>query len=364
MRHHQRRGARGVVPGWPPALLGILLLLPTRAHGHEAWLLSAEEMLGLAAAPLPPLFAEPSWLGALLGAATALAFAAAVLIDARLRPCEARWSAPRLVWLWPTALLACRLGLGVLLVSAGLGLAPRHGTELFAAPTLFVGDLALTGAFAPYRGLAGLEIVLGGALLMGVFARVAAVLTLALLPVAFALFGAVVWAYAGHIAAPTLLILCAGAGRYSLIDPEDRVRLLPSCALTLTVTRSLVGVTFVYLAIAYKLMQPNLIITILERGAVPLFGLPVAVVAFIMAMVEITVGLLLILGIAVRLASLAVLGAMLFLAVTLGEPLHIHANILGVLVALLALGADPLPAHHVTAPMRYPGGMVHEEAGE
>ena len=102
---------------------------------------------------------------------------------------------------------------------------------------------------------------------------------------------------------------------------------------------ALVGGTFVYLGIAFKLLQPTLLIAILQHGQFPTFGLPIAIIALVMTGVEIVAGLLLALGRLVRPVAIFLIGAFTFFAVMLGETPLFHANLYGTALMLLMAGA-------------------------
>ena len=110
------------------------------------------------------------------------------------------------------------------------------------------------------------------------------------------------------------------------------------------------GLGFVYLAVAYKLTQPTLLIAILEHGAFPSFGLPLPWIALVMTGVEIVCGLLLALGRLTRPVALILIAAISFLALTLGETPLFHANLYGIM-AIFALAGRDLP---VEAPFGWP----------
>ena len=100
----------------------------------------------------------------------------------------------------------------------------------------------------------------------------------------------------------------------------------------------LTGATFVYLGIAVKLIEPTLLMAILEHGEVPLFGLSLEMVALVMAMVEIVAGGLLAMGRLVRPVSLFLISAFTFFAVTIGETPLFHANLYGLALMLAMAG--------------------------
>jgi uncharacterized membrane protein YphA (DoxX/SURF4 family) len=318
---------------------------------HEVWLLSPLQVADLVAKPLPEIFTRWTVSGLILACAAAFLVLMAVLVDPFLERIEQRFIHLDTNTLNQVVVLTCRLGLGILLVSAALGLAPRHGSSLFSQSTLFVGDLELSmvSRLAAHL-LVALQISLGLMLLTGVYPRLASLGVVALAGIGYTLFGSDMHAYIGHLLAPALVVFLLSERRNALWV-ASRLPLASQSGLwlekllgsieprkILILFRVLIGVNFIYLAIAFKIQQPNLIVAILDSGRVPTFGLSLEVLAFVMALVELTLGLLILLGVAVRISALVLVGAMLFFAVTLGEPLHVHANIIGAVLTLLLTG--------------------------
>lgn len=315
------------------ALTSIATGLPAQAH--EVWLLSPIQIADLATRPQPDVFTQINPLALSLGLIAGLIVAAATFIDRYLLPVEQRLIG-RLQPGSGGVLLdrLCRWGLALLFLTAALGLAPRHGTSFFAQPTLFVADLELTRA-GPVLGrwLVGVQVALGVLLVANVLPRIAAAGVFALVAVGYGVFGPDMNAYAGHLVAPALVVLLMPR-RLEWRDPVVTQR----AEAVIRLFRVLVGINFVYLAVVFKIQQPNLIISIIETGSIPTFGIPTEVIAYVMALVELVVGILMIAGVAVRPAALAVIGAMVFFSITLREPPHVHANIIGAVVAMVLAG--------------------------
>jgi uncharacterized membrane protein YphA (DoxX/SURF4 family) len=119
----------------------------------------------------------------------------------------------------------------------------------------------------------------------------------------------------------------------------------------------LVGGTFVYLGIVYKLFQPTLLIAILQHANFPTFGLQIALIALVMTGVEIVAGLLLAMGRMVRPVAIFLIGAFTFFAVMLGETPFFHANLYGMAGMLLMAGAaTPRPAPPVPTALKLARG--------
>ncbi|MEM9798602.1 MAG: DoxX family membrane protein [Pseudomonadota bacterium] len=323
----------------------VILLRAGPAEAHEAWLLTPDEIEALAVAPMPFVFSSLL----VLGPAAVLALLvtmAALAVETRLQPLEAE-IAPTLQRLslsvGPPIL---RLGLAGMLALAGTGGLPRHGTAPWVEPTLLVPDMQLS-LIPGWGGLAAVQIALATVLVLGIGTRLAGLLLVALSGLGLVLFGAAFLSYAPHFAAPGLLLAILGGGAWS-VDGRRHLdqwsaALAPLARIGWHVARILIGAGFVYLAVAYKLTQPTLLIAILDHAAFPRFGLPYPVLALIMTGVEIVCGALLILGRLVRPVSVALLVAISFLAVTLGETPLFHANLYGVMLLFLLAGASAPP---------------------
>lgn len=319
------------------------------AAAHEAWLLTPDEIVRLAAEPMPALFASHLWLG-LAALAGGVATAVALRAEETLAPVEARLAAPvapRAADLGP---LAIRGGLAAMLALAATGGLPRHGTLPWTEPTLLVPDMQL--ALAPGWGwLAAAQMMLAAALALGLCTRIAGLAVVALSVLGLAVFGGTFLSYAPHFSAPGLILALLGGGALS-VDRQFGAGALPAPAAALIqpgwrLAQVLVGAGFVYLAVAYKLTQPTLLIAILEHGEMPTFGLPMPLIALAMTGVEIVCGALLIVGRLVRPVSLTIIGAITFLALVLGETPLFHANLYGIMVVFAFAGRTiPMRAAH------------------
>ncbi|MEM8949586.1 MAG: hypothetical protein AAGC99_09670 [Pseudomonadota bacterium] len=333
-------------------LSGLIALFPLNALAHEAWLLTPDEMAALATAPIPAVFTG-IWPLAGFIAAAAIAAVAAIAIADRLQEIERRIFAPLEAFGAKLGPLLIRLGLALMLGLGAVGGLPRHGTAMWTTPTLMVPDMQITLAGPGWSWLAHAELITALFLLAGLLTRVAALSVIALVIMGFAAFGMAFLAYGPHFAAPALILLICGPGALSI----DRVarrpamtfwqELLPQNGQAVhaawRVILALLGGTFVYLGIAYKLDQPTLLIAILDHGNVSTFGLPLETAALIMMLVEITAGALLALGLLVRPIAACLIGAFTFFAVTIGETPLFHANLYGTMAMLLMCGC--VPAH-------------------
>ena len=198
-------------------------------------------------------------------------------------------------------------------------------------------------SLAPGWGwLAMAQMILAAFLAAGFLTR-AAGLALAALPLlGLAAFGPTFTAYAPHFIAPGLMLAVCGGGGLALdthIGTDEWLRPQEKLAQAgWTVAFALIGGGFVYLGVTFKLTQPTLIIAILEHGQVPVLGLPLAVVALVMAGVEVIAGMLLAFRRLTRPIAILLIAAFTFFALTLGESPLLHANLYGAMAFYLLSG--------------------------
>ena len=333
----------------------VIALLPLEAAAHEAWLLTPDEMAKLAVAPIPAVFTG-FWPLAGFIAVAAIAAVGAIALAGRLEGVERRTFAPLAARAADLGPLFVRLGLALMLGLGATGGLPRHGTTIWTTPTLMVPDMQIALAGSGWSWLAYAELITALFLLAGLMTRAAALVVIALVIMGYAAFGMPFMAYGPHFVAPALILLMFGGGMFSLdkAAPRPAPAAWPAKStqwhaatrrviLAWRVTLALLGGTFVYLGIVYKLDQPTLLIAILDHGDVPTFGIPLETAALIMMLVEITAGALLALGLLVRPIAVFLMGAFTFFAVTIGETPLFHANLYGTMAMLLMSGADPAP---------------------
>lgn len=336
------------------AALPMLFCLSLPVAAHEAWLLTPAEIEELSRAPIPALFRSTFW----LGLAAAIGFAL-TLVALRFEPVIATLEDRVVVPVWKRhgdiGPLALRLGLAVMMLLGATGGLPRHGVEAWTTPTFLVPDMQLT-TVAGAEVLIGLQIGIAMLLIAGLATRACGVAMIAMAVAGLAVFGPSFWSYAPHFAAPGLILIAFGAGRFSCdhvlnLDAGERL-VAPYRQVLWRVSHILIGAGFVYLGLAYKLTQPTLLIAILEHGNMPTFGLPMPVIALVMTGVEILCGALLVTGRLVRPVALAILVAITFLAIVLGETPLFHANLYGALFVLLLAGPR-VPIAHRPARLRW-----------
>ncbi|MCE7029244.1 hypothetical protein [Jiella avicenniae] len=325
----------------------LTLALTASAGAHEAWLLTPQEMISLAAAPKPDVFVNPLLAGPKAAALAAAVFGA-ISFEPRWLGLENRLFAPIAGRVGEFGPLFVRIGLAIMLFTAALGLLPAAGVAIGTRPTLFVPDMQLK-LFAPAWGLlVPVQLALAAMLVTGIGTRIAGLGVACLAIFGLHLFGETFLAYAGHFVVPGLYLLFAGSGRLALRLPRALAERLPRALpfdrleLTPTIYRGLMivfGANFVYLGITYKLFQPTLLIAILEHGGFPNFGIDYGVIAFVMTFVEISAGLLLVAGILVRPIALFLISAFTLFALTLGETALFHANLYAMAFVFLMAGA-------------------------
>ncbi|MEL6476702.1 MAG: hypothetical protein AAFR17_05180 [Pseudomonadota bacterium] len=292
---------------------------------------------------MPGLFTDPTALAgaALVGGLLAIA---ALQGEDRWRPTEQRVAAPLAAIAAGMGLLAVRIGLALMLALGAMGGLPRAGTRPWTEPVLFVPDMQL--ALAPgWSWLAPVAYGVAILLAMGVFTRLAAFGVIGLSALGLGIFGQPFLSYAMHFAGPALLLIGFGPGWLAvdaILRLHRRIAIGPMRVTWIwRAALAMIGGTFVYLGIVHKLLQPTLLIAILNHGRFPTFGLPIELIALIMTVVEITAGLLLALGRLVRPVAVFLIGAFSFFALMLGETPLFHANLYGVALLFLLAGQAP-----------------------
>ncbi len=334
----------------PLAALPACLLSATPLFAHEAWLLTPSEIAELSVAPVPALFTSHLWLG--LSACLALALTwVALQAEPLLLRLEEKILPPVGAKLGGLIPLIPRVCMASMLLLAAFGGLPRHGTPIWTQPTFLVPDMQLGDALQP---LVFAQFALGSLLLLGFFTRLCGAVLVVLSLLGLAMFGRPFFAYAPHFIAPGLILIACGGGRLSLdwllktdFGQAVAVRFRQGLWLGGLI---LIGAGFVYLGVVYKLLQPTLLIAILEHGEMPQFGLPMPVIALIMTGVEVICGILLMAGRLVRLVALAILGAITFLAIVLAETPLFHANLYGCLALVFLFGRGGPVAHTTRTP--------------
>jgi len=352
------------------ALLFLLVLVPGATLAHEAWVLSPQEIGEWNAKPLPEIFATVNAWNMSMCLMTLLFLAGWISLNYT----GARELFPdlqvRLASYGGYAALALRIALFALLGMAGTGLGPRHGTPLFAAPTLLAPDLELRIHGPGWGWIAWLEIVLALCFLLGIYVRAAAAVLLAVGVLGLFVFGYGMAAYIGLVGGAAIYLLLQGAGSYHVPMPT-----VPGTARITAwladqprgraqwLLQTLAGLNLAYLGIAYKAAQPNLMLAIFELQHVPTFGIEKPTFVLWMALIETLSGLLIMAGVLMRALSFVLFGSFVFFSAVLGESAFAHIIFYGLLVSFITNGdgrwrrpvADDKPGRIVILGAGFPG---------
>lgn len=342
--------ARSRLTGGLVSLVGLVLVATTVASAHVEYVTDGGER-GDPVAFLVGALSDPLVVVALGGGG--LAIIATMAAYLRLRPFPEdrraiRRALAEYVDLLPWLL---RLSIGLPMVGAGF------------AGYLFTPLLPATATTIPVR-LFGVAV--GFALLFGLATRFVAAVTLlvylALLPVYPQVF------FAFEYAAGLLAIVLVGGGRpsadhviaqmaangrtaYSKVDPFYRRIAVPAAAridpyrpFVPTVIRVGMGIVFVYLALAEKLLAPNRALAVVDQyGLSTLLPVPPELWVLGAAATELFLGVLLIIGFFTRASSAAAF--VVFTTTLFGladDPVLAHISLFGLVSALLVTGAGPL----------------------
>lgn len=323
-----------------------LFLFSSPLFAHERWILTDSQIADWGAKPLPELWREWSWINAVMIGGF-LAFTAGWI---RLGFTGARELFPdlqaRLSSYGHLVAPIIRFCLGWVLISSAFGLEPRYGVLPMSSPTLFAPDLELTLCYPPMPWIRWLEFGIGLGILLGVYVRVLAASLLVLTLFATVAFQSAIYAYAGALVGVSIYLLFQGPGSFFLPLPthpnwaemQDHLAAYPR-ARAQAIMRILTGINIFYLAVTYKVFQPNLTIAILTLHDISLAGLPPEVSTLVMALVEFTAGILIIAGILLRPLALFFLGAFFMFAAMLPESFMSHALFYSVMLSFLFNGA-------------------------
>ena len=324
----------------------MLLLLPGSLMAHERWILTDSEILDWGSRPLPELWRSWSWINALMIGGFTLFTAGWI----RLSFTGARELFPdlqaRLSSYGHLVSPLIRFCLAWVLISSAFGLEPRNGVAPMASPTLFAPDLDLNQCFPPMLWLRWVEFFLGLGFLLGIYVRILSVVLLLLTLLATVVYQAAIYAYAGALIGVAIYLLYQGPGGFYIplpVHPDlaDIQSQLAECPRprAQAIMRILTGINIFYLAVVYKIFQPNLAIAILTIHDISLFGMPPDISTLLMALVEFTSGILIILGALLRPLALFFLGAFFLFAAMLPESWMSHALFYSVMLSFLINGA-------------------------
>ncbi|MCU0735014.1 MAG: hypothetical protein MUF20_05750, partial [Methylotetracoccus sp.] len=288
-------------------LLSAVIFWADALQAHERWILTPEQIAEWNGKPLPGLYTDLS----ALNVALISAFALFTVGWIRLGFTGARELFPdlqaRLGSYGDHVAPILRFCLAWILISSALGLEPRVGIERFASPTLFAPDLELSLVGPIGRGFEWVELLLGLGFLFGIYVRCCAAALLVLALLSTLLFQDAMFAYAGALVGVAIYLLMQGPGSYfvpmpthpSLLDWQERLAAQPRQRAQ-AIMRVLTGINIFYLAVSYKILQPNLTLGIVSLYQVPLLSSAPEMFTLVMALVEFTSGLLIIAGILLR----------------------------------------------------------------
>ncbi|MDB3935836.1 hypothetical protein N9383_03855 [Granulosicoccus sp.] len=332
-------------------VLGLLLLLaltPASVFAHEMWVLNADQVTQWDAKPLPRTYTSFT-LATVATVTLATIFNAGLILLHRnggneLFPVfRSRMRSMR-----PYTSVVLRICLSWVLLSSAMALEPRYGNAVWSHPTLLAPDILISDLPSAWHWLRWLEISIGVALIAGVYVRAAAAACLILVCIAVYLTGMAAVSYAPVYAGVALYLLIAGGGSKYLPLPVPRgVKRLnqwlsrsESISRAQFLMRIFAGANFLYLAVYFKLLQPNLMLAIIEIHSLPIMGLRPDVFVVIIAAVEVSIGLLVIFGVLLRFLSVVMIGAFIFFAICLSdaETLTSHMLYYGVAISFLFNG--------------------------
>ncbi len=236
-----------------------------------------------------------------------------------------------------------------ILLSSALGAEPRFGVAVFTTPTFFAPDLDLSQLGPDWAWLRWAEVVLGFTILFGIYVRLFACLLILLSLLGFYLYGEAIFAYAGAIIGAGIYLVLQGSGRHYLplpilapfqgmqtwLSEQPRQR-------AQAIMRILTGTTLLYLGVFFKVMQPNLSIGIITHYQLPILSVQPEAFTLVMALVEVSAGILMIAGVLLRPLSLFLISAFSIFAMLLPETVTEHILFYGVVLSCLINSAGHL----------------------
>lgn len=330
------------------SVLLLLFLIPTSVFSHEMWVLTPDVVSAWSEKPLPETYTSPT-LATVLVILIALGINA-VLIQLHRKGANELFPVFRahMRSMRPYTAVVLRVCLSWVLLSSAMAVEPRFGNEVWSNPTLLAPDILISELPEFWQWLRWVEIAIGISLLVGVYVRAAAAACLALVFIALLLTGMAALSYAPVYTGVALYLLFAGGGSYFIPVPAPRKmkaltdKLVKSASISRAqfMLRVLAGANFLFLAIYFKVMQPNLMLAIIDVHELPILGLRPEVFVLIIAAVEVSIGVLVIFGILLRFLSVVLIGAFIFFAICLSdaETLTSHMLYYGVAISFLFNG--------------------------
>ena len=242
-----------------------------------------------------------------------------------------------------------RVCVGWILLSSALGAEPRFGVAAFTTPTFFAPDLDLAQLGSSWAWLRWAEVVLGLTILFGIYVRLFAALLIVLSFIGAYLYGEALLAYIGAMLGASLYLVLQGPGRHYLPlpvpalfqgfqawlaeQPRQRAQ---------AIMRILTGTTLLYLGVFFKVMQPNLSVGIITHYHLPILSINPEAFTLVMALVEVSAGILMIAGVLLRPLSLFLIAGFSTFALLLPETITEHILFYGVVLSCLINSAGHL----------------------
>ena len=326
-----------------------LLLFSQATLAHERWILTPDQIIHWNSFPHPVLFSQ--WLPLNLGMIAVfstfivgwvwLGFTGAreLFPDLQARLSSYGDHVPRIL----------RVCVGWILLSSALGAEPRFGISAFTQPTFLAPDLDLNQLGLAWAWLRWVEIILGLTILFGIYVRFFSVLLIVLSVLGFYLYGEAMFAYAGALIGASIYLVLQGPGRHYLPLPTPGIfKGLQSWLAeqprqrAQAIMRILTGTTLLYLGVFFKVMQPNLSIGIITEYHLPILSVNPEAFTLVMALVEVSAGILMIAGVLLRPLSLFLISAFSIFAVLLPETPTEHILFYGVVLSCLINSAGHL----------------------
>ena len=329
-------------------LLSLLALFPANLFAHELWVLTTDQVSQWDAKPLPRTYSS-------FTLPTVLTLLLAITINVGLVQLHRHGGnelfpvfRSRMRGMRPYTSVVLRICLSWVLLSSAMALEPRFGNTVWSHPTLLAPDILISDLPSAWHWLRWLEISIGIALITGIYVRVAAAACLILVGIAVYLTGVAAASYAPVYAGVSIYLLLAGGGsKYvPLPVPGQMERLNQWMARSESISRAqfimriFAGANFLFLAVYFKLLQPNLMLAIIEIHGLPIMGLHPDVFVLIIAAVEVSIGLLVIFGVLLRFLSVVMIAAFIFFAICLSDAETLTSHILyyGVAISFLFNG--------------------------
>lgn len=328
------------------AAIGAAVGAASPALAHDTWVITHDQEAIAHAKPLPEIFTSLGFANVSISLLALAGVIAWIVIGRTDLPdrVAARLGLPKIdtARFEPWVPVALRLGLAAMFFTAAYALHPRLGYAIGESPVLFASDLEFRHLPGTWDGLNWIQVGLGVAFLLGIWTRVASVLLALLVLVGFWLFGVDMLAYGGVLIGTAYYLFAKGGGRLALLrDPDAVARLTDTMppGRPQAVLRILTGVSFLYLGILYKFLHPTYLLAGVEFYDLPLFGFPPEVFVFIVATVEVVVGILITAGVMVRPLSFVLVFAFAFFSVSMNEGVLGHSFLYGIVFALFINGA-------------------------